>query len=620
MRDAMSYRGPDGSGLTQGPGYALGHRRLSIFDLSENGAQPMFNEDASVEIVFNGAIYNFVELKQELLQAGHRFRSQTDTEVLIHGYEQWGLEKLLSRIAGMYAFAILDKTNHSLHLARDPLGKKPLFYLLRNGELIFASSARALALSLDATPEVDPIAVDQLLCDMYIPGPRSIFNGVAKLLPGHALSLTSDGRRKDFTHWSPDFLHPEKGVDDEAWLERIEKALETAVGRRLVADVPVGILLSGGIDSSLVTATAAKIAGRVQTFSVKTDDPSMDESRFAAAVAKRYDTEHHELKVVSDFRGNLTRLVTAMGEPLADASAINVLAIAEQARQFVTVILTGDGGDEAFGGYRHYLAYHKAEQLRRLFPGPLKSPVAALGKMLRNTDGMLRSAGTLLRLTAIPLEETLFADSSMMDSAVRPSFYSAEFKEKIRQNRHNQHYLSLLAPASDAAWDVDRVMQAQMQTVLPDDYLAKVDGGTMGVSVEARSPFLDIDLINLSMRIPAEVRFRGGKSKSLLRRLALRQIPKECVHRRKQGFAAPIGKWLRKDWADLVEDCVLGSHVERRGWFERSALENLVTEHRRGVNHDYLLWGLLVLEMWMRSTQEEVAPIDKGDLLLQKSE
>jgi asparagine synthase (glutamine-hydrolysing) len=612
MRDAMSYRGPDGYGLTQGAGYILGHRRLSIFDLSENGKQPMANEDGTVEIVFNGAIYNFVELKRELRDRGHQFRSQTDTEVLIHGYEEWGLEKLLSRIRGMYAFAIYDHAEHSVHLARDPLGKKPLFFSLRHGELVFASSARALALAFESTPEIDPIAVDQLLCDMYIPGPRSIFEGVEKLLPGHALSLGRDGQRKDFTHWSPDFVHPEQGVSDQEWLERIEHSLESAVSRRLVADVPVGILLSGGIDSSLVTATAAQMAGRVQTFSVATDDPAMDESRFATAVARRYNTVHHELRVVSDFRSNLVRLVTAMGEPLADASAVNVLAIAEQARQFVTVILTGDGGDEIFGGYNHYLAYHKAEQLRSLIPGPLKMPVAWLGNLLRNSDGWLRRAGTLCRLTALPVEQTMFTGSSMMDRSVRPSLYAPEFSERIGENRHNLHYLNMLPPASFQARDVDRVMQAQMQTVLPDDYLAKVDGATMGVSVEARSPFLDLDLVELAMRIPADVRFRGGKSKSLLRRLALKQVPVECVERPKQGFAAPIGKWLRKDWADLVEDCVLGPHVERRGWFRRKALERVVQEHRRGVKYDYLLWALLVLEMWIRLTREETFPLNEN--------
>jgi asparagine synthase (glutamine-hydrolysing) len=613
MRDAMSYRGPDGVGLTYGPGYALGHRRLSIIDLSDNGLQPMANEDGTVEVVFNGAIYNFAELRRDLCHKGHRFRSHTDTEVLVHGYEEWGLESLLSRIRGMYAFAIVNLATHTIHLARDPLGKKPLFFWLRNGDLVFASSARALALALDATPEIDPIGVDQLLSDLYIPGPRSIFEGVEKLLPGHALSVGRNGQRKDLIHWSPDFLHPEEGVSDEEWLERIEHSLEISVNRRLIADVPVGILLSGGVDSSLVTATAAKIAGRVQTFSVATDDPAMDESRFAEAVAKRYDTVHHVLKVASDFRNNLVRLVSSMGEPLADASAANVLAIAQQARQFVTVILTGDGGDEAFGGYNHHLAYYLAQRLRRFLPGPLKMPVALLGDTLRYSSGTIRRAGTLCRLTALPLEQTLFSINSMMAPSVRPSFYSPEFRQRIGENRHNLHYLGVL-PDNSHGQDVDRVMQAQLLTILPDDYLAKVDGATMGVSVEARSPFLDINVMELAMRIPADARFRGGKAKSLLRRLALRYVPAECVQRSKQGFAVPIGKWLRTDWSDLVEDFVLGPQVEQRGWFQRSALEQVVREHRGGLDHAYLLWGIIVLELWVRLAQQKESQPDESTL------
>jgi asparagine synthase (glutamine-hydrolysing) len=601
MREAMQYRGPDGCGLTCGPGYALGHRRLSIIDLSANGLQPMANEDNSVQIVFNGAIYNFAELRRGLLEKGHQFRSRTDTEVLIHGYEEWGLSGLFSRIRGMYAFAILDHATHTIHLGRDPLGKKPLFVRLRNGELVFASSARALALALHALPEIDPIAVDQLLCDLYIPGPGSIFQGVEKLLPGHALSLGPDGERRELIHWRPDFLHPEMGVNDEEWLKRIELALETAVNRRLIADVPIGILLSGGVDSSLVTVIAAKMTGRVQTFSVAADDPALDESRYAEAVARRYGTVHHVLKVASDFRSNLVRLVTAMSEPLADASAANVLAIAEEARQFVTVILTGDGGDEAFGGYTHYLAYYAAQRLRKLCPGPLKAMLVLLSSVLQCSGGALHRAGTLCRLSAAPLEQTLFSANSMVVSSTRRSLYSPEFREKIGQNRHNLHYLSLL-PCSSRAEDVDRVMQAQLLTILPDDYLAKVDGATMGVSVEARSPFLDVDLMELAMRIPAAARFRGGKAKSLLRRLALRYVPAQCVRRRKQGFAAPIGKWLREDWNDLVEDFVLGPQVEQRGWFQRNTLERVVQEHRRGVDHAHLLWALLVLELWIRLT------------------
>jgi asparagine synthase (glutamine-hydrolysing) len=612
MREALTYRGPDAYGLSHGPGYALGHRRLSIIDLSENGVQPMSNEDGSIEIVFNGEIYNFRELKCELQIQKHIFRSATDTEVLIHGYEEWGINKLLGMIRGMYAFAIFDHRGHTIHLARDPLGKKPIFFQLRDDELVFASSARALAWGLTARPELDAAGIDQFLWNLYVPGPGTIFAGVEKLLPGHALSLGCDGIRHEIVHWKPDFLHSEEGLQDDERLERIESALETAVRRRLVADVPIGTLLSGGVDSSLVTAIAAKFSVQIQTFSVKTEDPKLDESHFARAVAERCGTRHHELKVRGDIRKSLPRLIAAMGEPLADASAAHAFAIAEQARQFVTVVLTGDGGDEGFGGYRQYLAYYFAGHLSRLGPGLLKLPLWALNRFQLNKSSSLHSARTLLRLASAPLEETLFSASMAMDEATRESLYTPEFKERLRERDPREHYFRALPP-DDNALAVDRVMETKLLTFLPDDYLTKVDNATMAVSLEARSPFLDLDLLELGMHIPAAARFRGGKSKSLLCRLAERYVPAKCVRRRKQGFDAPIGKWIRMDWPDLMEQMVLGPHVERRKWFRRQALQEIVKEHRRGVDHGYLLWGLMVLELWVRMSLE--GTLQPGDII-----
>ncbi len=602
MREAVAYRGPDGWGLTHGPGYALGHRRLSILDLSDSGLQPMSNEDGSVEVIFNGEIYNFAELRTQLQDAGHRFRSATDTEVLVHGYEEWGIQELLGKIRGMYAFAILDRREHSICLARDPVGKKPLFYRLTPSELVFASSARALVLGLPASPEIDPSAIDDLLWNLYIPGPRTIFAEVEKLLPGHAMVVGRTGIRT-FRHWQPDFTHPREGVRDEQWLEQIEELLAIAVRRRLVADVPIGILLSGGVDSSLITAIAAKLQSSVRTFSVKTEDPDLDESSFARAVAARCGTTHTELEVHGDVRKNLARLVAAMGEPLADASAANVFAIAEKAREHVSVVLTGDGGDEAFGGYRHYLACYVAGRLSTMWSGALRYPLWAITRIPGNGRGPLHSARTLYRLTVAPIERTMFSQSMAMGLATRENLYTREFKDRLRQHCPNEHYLRVLPPAGDAL-PVNRVMETQLLTVLPDDYLTKVDNATMAVSLEARSPFLDLDLLELAMKIPAEVRFRGGKPKALLRRLAERYVPKNCVRRRKRGFVAPVANWLRADWPDLIDDLILGPHVERRRWFRRETLQHLVDEHRRGINHGYLLWGLMILECWVRMAVE----------------
>lgn len=612
MREVLTYRGPDAGGLSHGPGYALGHRRLSIIDLSENGVQPMRNEDGSVEIVFNGEIYNFHELKCQLQAKKHSFRSATDSEVLVHGYEEWGLHGLLSRIRGMYAFGIIDHNEHAIHLARDPLGEKPLFFRLDHGELSFASSARSLAWGLTTSPDVDPASIDNLLWNLYVPGPETILAGVEKLLPGRALSLGCDGVRRETVHWRPDFLHSKETLQDSEWLERIENALETAVRRRLVADVPVGILLSGGIDSSLVTAIAARLVGQVQTFSVATEDPQLDESHFAQSVAESCQTTHHELKVRGNVRKSLSRLIAAMGEPLADASAANAFAIAEQARQFVTVVLTGDGGDEGFGGYRQYLAYYLADHVGRLGSGLLRLPLWLLNKIPSNGSSPLRSARTVFRLASAPLEQTLCSASMAMDSATRECLYTAEFKDRLREREPNEHYLRNLPPG-DHSLAVDRVMQTRLLTTLPDDYLTKVDNATMAVSLEARTPFLDLEVMELAMHIPAASRFRRGKSKSLLRQLAERYVPVECVRRRKQGFVAPVGKWIREDWPDLVDELVLGPHVEKRRWFRRKALQQIVDEHRRGIDHGYLLWGLIVLELWVRMCIDRT--LQPGDII-----
>ena len=459
MRDAMTRRGPDDSGLACGPGFALGHRRLSIIDLSPAGHQPMENEDGSVIIMFNGEIYNFADLRPEPGQAGHRFRSRTDTETLIHGYEQWGLEGLLRRIRGMYAFAIVDlRQAAAIHLVRDPLGKKPLFFRWAEGELSFASSARALVEAIGAAPAIDAAAVDALLWNRYIPGPGTIFAGVEKLSPGHAWSLGSDGAARRYRHWQPDFFHAEKGVAENVWLDRVEEALTTAVRRRFVADVPVGVMLSGGVDSSLVTAIAAKTMGAVKTFCVANEDLAADESGYALAVARRYHTDHHVLPVRSNVRANLPQLVAAMGEPLADASAANLLAIAQLARQSVTVVLTGDGGDEAFGGYTEFWAARTwPTRTRRWLPAMLLPPLRSAGEWLRGKRGNLRRAGTFLGMVVNPLEDTC-AGLRRAEAILRDTLYTPQFHAALQGRRPGDHVYAALGENAGGSWS-DRVMQ-----------------------------------------------------------------------------------------------------------------------------------------------------------------
>lgn len=602
MRDLMPFRGPDAAGFASGDDWALGHRRLSIIDLSDLGKQPMMNEDGSIQIVLNGEIYNFAELRPELERAGHHFVSRTDTEVLVHGFEEWGLEELLRRIRGMFAFALLDKRRNAIHLARDPLGKKPLYFCHAGGELVFASSARAIARALPRAPQVDLTAIHDLLWHLYIPGPRTIFEGVEKLPGGHAVTFDADGGRREIAYWQPDFSRADPTLNEEDWLSEITRELTRSVERRLVSDVPLGIMLSGGVDSSLVTAIAAKLVKGVKTFAVGSDDPAIDEREYAAAVARHCGTDHHLLIVAEDARETFPQLVAAMGEPLGDASAANLFAISRVARQHVTVVLTGDGGDEVFGGYAHFLAAYFGDRMRRVLPEAARPLLAASGRALQRLPPPLRRLGTLLRVSGESPARFFDTFGRIVDPA--PLFNSAA-QERLRGHDPVHHYHAALA-ATHAGLEVDQIMSVQMQTLLQDDYLSKADIGTMAASVEGRAPFLDVGLVDLGARIPARIRFRGNEPKGLLRELARRHVPPHVVDRRKKGFVAPVGGWLRGGWRDLVDDLVLGEAVERRGWFRREALERVVATQRAGGGLDYVVWSLLVLEFWLRITVDEL--------------
>jgi asparagine synthase (glutamine-hydrolysing) len=597
MRDAMTPRGPDGCGLISGPGYALGHRRLSIIDLSADGQQPMANEDGSIWVVFNGEIYNFADLRGELLAEGHHFRSRSDTEVLIHGYENWGIEELLRRIRGMFAFALLDTRRNQIHLARDPLGKKPLYFRWSDHELAFASSARALNLGLRSTPALNLASIDDLLWNNHIPLRKTIFQGVEKVLAGHAWSLDGEERISELTHWRPSCYRPEYGVTESEWLERIEDALLTAVKRRFVSDVPVGTMLSGGVDSSLVTALAAKAMGQVKTFTVANEDPREDESPYAAAVAERYHTEQHVLRTHSRVREELPRLIAAMGEPFADSSAINVFTISALARQWVTVVLTGDGGDEAFGGYRSHFAVHCAGLLAPM-ASRLRWPLSYCIPALYRGGLVLHKTGTLLDMASGSLEWYM-GNLHGGDAKLRNDLYTPAFHSALAGHNPRGYVLDIVAQSRAESWG-NRIMECDLRCSLVDDMLTKVDVASMAVSMETRCPFLDIDVIDLASRIPTRIRFSGLRRKGLLRALARRHLPRETVDRKKLGFGVPVGLWFRRDWTDIVQEFILGPHVEQRGWFRRQTLERIVAEHRQGAAHQDLLWALLVLELWLR--------------------
>jgi len=598
MRDRLTMRGPDASGLSLGKGYGLAHRRLSIIDLSAAGNQPMKTADGTVEIVCNGEIYNFRQLRAELEGLGYVFSSRTDTEVLLYGYVEWGLAGLLGRVLGMFAFAILDHRQWVLHLVRDPLGQKPLFYQWVGDAFVFASLACVFEEFTSHTINVR--AVDNLMFSFAIGGEHTIFENVQRVLPGSSLTILSDRRMQQETYWFPDFSQPDHGLSMSEWTTRVEDVLKSAVERCLVSDVPLGITLSGGIDSSLITSMASEMVGQVSTFSVATADPAHDESVYARVVAAHCKTDHHELQVSGqNVRHLLMRLIAGMGEPFADASAINLIAISELLREHITVALTGDGGDEGFGGYSYFLAYHLADTIRGYVPSGARPALAGLARLLLRTSGQLHRLGTVLRLAALPQRETIA--QAWFDVVNRRQFYTGELLDCLADYDPRQYYIDTFDRIKKVSL-ADGAMWTHILTILPDDYLVKGDYATMALGLEARSPFLERDVIDLATRIPAAVRFQGYKRKSILRQVASSRLPRDIVDRPKKGFVTPIWLWLTTSWDDLVQEFILGPHLEQRGWFRRDALEAIVRQHRHmpATSSGYFLWTLLVLELWLR--------------------
>ncbi|MFB3891680.1 MAG: asparagine synthase (glutamine-hydrolyzing) [Phycisphaerae bacterium] len=601
MRDVMTCRGPDACGLHVGPGAALGHRRLSIIDLSPAAAQPMTNEDGTAVLVFNGEIYNFQDLRPELEAAGHQFKSRSDSEVALHGYEQWGLDGLAKRILGMFAAAIWDSRKRQLHLLRDHLGKKPLFYQAVGGRVMFASDIKALWIANGRRVELDEQALDEFFYYTVISGRRTIFRGVHRLPPAHAATFDASGEKLT-RFWSPDYSAKQaKSVDE--WLEGIDHHLRRAVRRRLVADVPLGGFLSGGVDSSTVCALmAAEGHSRPKTFTVGfTDAARWDERRFSRAVAERIGSEHTELIVKPDVAPILSDLVWHYGEPFGDSSAVPTYLIAREARKHVTVVLTGDGGDEAFAGYSRHRRPWLAHRWRAI-PGFIRRrllPLAARGVgviaprtlFARNLE---LSAGHLAGDVRALAAATCWFDGW------RDILYTPDFRSRLGAF----HPLEAQRPLMDSLRGptaVDKASEYLLLTTLCDDYLVKVDVATMAHSLEARCPFLDVELLNFAMTIPAGVLLEGNQAKSLLKRYAARLVPPEVVYRKKKGFSVPIRQWMQNEWAAPLERLLLSKTALDRGYFDPRTVRRIIGEHVSGRrNHVARLWTLLVFETWNR--------------------
>jgi asparagine synthase (glutamine-hydrolysing) len=603
MNRVLAHRGPDDAGIMCAGPVGLAHRRLSIIDVSPAGHQPMTNEDGTIWIVFNGEIYNFQDLRPDLERRGHRFRSRSDTEVILHLYEEHGTD-CLRFFRGMFAFAIWDGLRRQLFLARDRLGKKPLCYQQDAGAFRFASEVKAVLQDPAVEVRPDPAGIADYLTYGYMPGPASAFLGVRRLPPAHYL-ICRDGRVEITRYWR--LRRDRKEVRPEAeWSEEIVARLEEAVRLRLISDVPLGAFLSGGIDSGAVVAMMSRLSGgSVKTFCIGFEEPEYDELRFSRQVAERFGTDHHELVVRPDAAAILPKLAWHYDEPFADSSAVPTYYVAQMTRQHVTVALNGDGGDESFGGYDRYVASNLAASVDRL-PGAglLRGGIRRWLPFWPRGGGRtsLRSRGHRFLEGLAETPERRYArwlchfTGNRKDGLCTPEFRRAAGGADELEALLSAYREADAPDLADAAMGVDAALY------LPDDLLVKVDIASMAHSLEARSPFLDHEFMEFAARIPADLKVRGRCKKYILKQALRGLLPGTILDRPKMGFGVPIEHWLRHELRDQAREALLGGPCLARGYFRREPLERMFTEHIQGkADWRDLLWNLLMLEMWHRT-------------------
>jgi asparagine synthase (glutamine-hydrolysing) len=593
MTDALAHRGPDADGaFVDGP-VALGHRRLSVIDLA-GSPQPMTSVDGRATIVFNGEIYNFRELREELRALGQRFATDGDTEVILAGWRAWG-DGVLSRLSGMFAFALWDRDARTLLLARDHLGVKPLHYRLdARGGLAFASELKALAHAPGFAREVDLDAIGLYLEAQYVPAPRTVWRGVAKLPAAHAMRIDADGRASVWRYWSPTWT-PKPALSDDEAVDALERELSRSVASMLVADVPLGAFLSGGIDSSLVAALMTRAANRpIDAFTIGFEgDAQGSEHEHAAAVARHLGARHHVLMLAPDaILQALDGWTDVFDEPFGDQAALPTLLLAGFARQRVTVALTGEGADEAFAGYGNYGRRLAEERIT----GPLGHAASPLPWLVRALPARLRKE-RLLRGIAEPLARRYQGISVQFDPGMRARLVSPALRARLAESL-GDHVARAFDECGSPEY-LDRLLHVDQRLWLADDLLVKVDRATMAHSLEARVPYLDHAFVEFCARLPARMKLRDGQTKWLLKRLALRHLPESVVHRRKQGFVMPVAAWLNGPLAAELNAALSARGLDGRGLFAPGALARLSGEHRAGRrNHGFRLWTLMMLERW----------------------
>jgi len=608
MNETQFHRGPDEVGLHVEPGLGLGHRRLSIIDLS-TGQQPLFNEDHSVVVVFNGEIYNYRELIPELTQLGHVFRTKSDTEVIVHAWEAWG-EDCVKRFRGMFAFALWDRQRETLFLARDRLGVKPLHYAMLPGDrLVFGSELKSLVAHPEFRRELDPFAIEEYFALGYVPEPRTIFAGAHKLPPAHTLTLR---RGKPVPepreYWDVRFTLDNPIGEREAEVELVDR-LRESVRLRMISEVPLGAFLSGGVDSSAVVAMmAGASADPVNTCSISFSDPAFDESRYAQQVADRYRTRHFVDTVGSDDFDLIDVLARTYDEPYADSSALPTYRVCQLARRHVTVALSGDGGDENFAGYRRYRLHAMEERLRNVMPLGVRRPAfGLLGHMYPKADWaprMFRAKSTFQALARTSVD-AYFHSVSILRDDMRDQLFSNAFKARLGGYSAAEVFRR---HGSRAGTDdpVALVQYLDLKTYLVGDINTKVDRASMAHSLEVREPLMDHPLVEWLASLPTSLKIRGQEGKHLLKSAMAPYLPDELMYRPKMGFSVPLERWFRGPLRQRLDDAILGPRLAATGVFNAHYLKQIVDAHTSG-RRDYSapLWTLLMFDAFLRNIMQD---------------
>ncbi len=608
MNESQHHRGPDEGGVHIEPGVGLGHRRLSIIDLS-TGQQPLYNEDESVCVVFNGEIYNYQELIPELQALGHVFHTRSDTEVIVHAWEAWG-ERCVERFRGMFAFALWDRNRETLFLARDRLGVKPLFYaFLDDGTFLFGSELKTLLAHGGLKRDIDPAAVEEYFSLGYVAEPRCIFRGARKLPPAATLLVRrGEAPAEPRSYWDVRFTLDARIGEAEA-REELVRRLTDSIRLRMISEVPLGAFLSGGVDSSAVVALMAGISAEpVNSCSIAFSDPAFNESAFARKVAERYHTRHSEDLVESDDFGLIDTLARLYDEPYADSSAIPTYRVCQLARRHVTVALSGDGGDESFGGYRRYRLHLMEEKMRSALPLGLRRPLfGALGRLYPKADWAPRvfRAKTTFEGLSRTAVEAYFHSVSILRGPMRRQLFTPQFRAALGGydaievfRRH----------AGQAGTDdpLALIQYLDLKTYLVGDINTKVDRASMAHSLEVREPLMDHPLVEWLATMPSSLKIRGQEGKYLLKKAMEPHLPDDVLYRPKMGFAVPLARWFRGPLKERVRESLLGPRLHDTGWFNRKYLQHLIEAHESGArDYSASIWTTLMFDAFLRNVMED---------------